>query len=251
MHNRLTKIEWSWVTWNPVTGCNKVSPGCDHCYADRMAKRLQAMGVAKYRNGFEVTLHPDVLEAPLRWKKPQIIFVNSMSDLFHEKVPVDYRKQIFDVMARADWHIFQILTKRSKRLVRLAADLPWPSNIWMGVTCESETYQFRIDDLRKIPAAVRFLSLEPLLGPLPALDLREIHWAIVGGESGPGARPMQKEWVVQIQRQCQEQNVPFFFKQWGGVNKKAAGRTLNGHLYEEMPALPSPTDSFQPSLPLL
>jgi protein gp37 len=243
-----SRIEWTNSTWNPVTGCNKVSPGCDHCYAERMARRLQGMGVSKYRNGFEVTVHPDVLEAPLKWKKPQIIFVNSMSDLFHEKVSVDYRKQIFDVMVRANWHIFQILTKRSKRLVRLAADLPWPSNVWMGVTCEAQPYQFRIDDLRKVPAAVRFLSLEPLLGPLPALDLREIHWAIVGGESGPGARPMSKEWVEQIQIQCREQQVPFFFKQWGGANKKAAGRTLNGQLYEEMPSLPSPTDSFQPTL---
>lgn len=250
MIRKSAKIEWTWVTWNPVTGCNKVSPGCDHCYAERMAKRLQGMGVAKYANGFEVTLHPDVLEAPLRWKKPQIIFVNSMSDLFHEKVSVEYRRRIFDVMVRADWHIFQILTKRSKRLVRLAADLPWPNNVWMGVTCESQPYQFRIDDLRKIPAAVRFLSLEPLLGPLPRLDLHEIHWAIVGGESGPGARPMPKEWVLQIQRQCREQNVPFFFKQWGGLNKKEAGRTLNGRIYDEMPTLPSPTDSFQPSLPL-
>jgi protein gp37 len=243
-----TKIEWTFATWNPVTGCNKVSPGCDHCYADRMAKRLQAMGVEKYRNGFDVTMHPDVLEAPLRWRKPQIIFVNSMSDLFHEKVTAEFRRAIFDVMVRADWHIFQILTKRSKRLVRAAADLPWPSNVWMGVTCESQPYQFRIDDLRKVPAAVRFLSLEPLLGPLTGLDLHEIHWAIVGGESGPGARPMKKEWVVDIQRQCRVQKVPFFFKQWGGSNKKAAGRSLNGRIFDEMPVMPSPTDSFQPTL---
>lgn len=244
------RIEWTHATWNPVTGCTKVSPGCDHCYADRMAKRLQAMGVHKYRNGFEVTLHPDVLEAPLRWTKPQIIFVNSMSDLFHEKVPFDYVAQIFDVMRRADQHIFQLLTKRSKRLVRYASKLDWPENLWMGVTVENSTYQFRIDDLRKIPAPTRFLSLEPLLGPLSNLDLHDIHWAIVGGESGPGARPMKREWVVDIRRQCKQQDVKFFFKQWGGVNKKALGRLLNGRTYDEMPELPSPLERIQPSLGL-
>lgn len=245
-----SRIEWTHATWNPVTGCSKVSPGCDHCYADRMAKRLQAMGVHKYRNGFEVTLHPDVLEAPLRWQKPQIIFVNSMSDLFHEKVPFEYVQQIFDVMRRADHHIFQVLTKRSKRLVRYAPKLDWPENLWMGVTVENSVYQFRIDDLRKVPAAVRFLSLEPLLGPLADLDLRDIHWAIVGGESGPGARPMKREWAEEIRRQCKQQDVRFFFKQWGGMNKKAAGRELNGRTYDDMPPLPSALEQLQPSLGL-
>lgn len=244
------KIEWTHATWNPVTGCSKVSPGCDHCYADRMAKRLQAMGVHKYRNGFEVTLHPDVLDAPLRWQKPQIIFVNSMSDLFHEKVPFEYVQQIFDVMRRADRHIFQVLTKRSKRLVRYAPKLDWPENLWMGVTVENAVYQFRIDDLRKVPATVRFLSLEPLLGPLADLDLRDIHWAIVGGESGPGARPMKREWAEEIRRQCKQQDVRFFFKQWGGTNKKEAGRLLNGRTYDDMPPLPSALERLQPSLGL-
>lgn len=245
-----TRIQWTWSTWNPVTGCSKVSPGCDHCYADRMAKRLQGMGVAKYKNGFEVTLHPDVLEAPLRWSKPQIIFVNSMSDLFHEKVPFTFVEQIFDVMRRADQHVFQLLTKRSKRLVRYAPKLDWPENLWMGVTVESATYKFRIDDLRKVPSPVRFLSLEPLLGPLPDLDLHDIHWAIVGGESGPGARPIKKEWVEEIRKQCRQQKTAFFFKQWGGVNKKEAGRILNGRTYDEMPVLPSPMERLQPSLGL-
>ncbi|MEW6052028.1 MAG: phage Gp37/Gp68 family protein [Candidatus Zixiibacteriota bacterium] len=231
-------IEWTFRTWNPVTGCNPVSPGCEHCYAERMAKRLQAMGVHKYRNGFKVTLHPSELEAPLRWKKPQVIFVNSMSDLFHEKVPFEYVLEIFDVMNRAPWHVFQILTKRSKQLSRVQSKLPWAPNIWMGVTVESAVYQYRIKDLRKTGAAIKFLSLEPLLGPLPELDMSGIDWAIVGGESGPGARPMKKEWVLQIQEQCREQGVHFFFKQWGGVNKKAAGRLLNGREYSEMPALP-------------
>ncbi len=245
-----SRIEWTHSTWNPVTGCSRVSPGCDHCYAERMAKRLQGMGVAKYKNGFEVTLHPDVLEAPLRWTKPQIIFVNSMSDLFHEKVPFSFVEQIFDVMRRADQHIFQLLTKRSKRLVRYAPKLDWPENLWMGVTVESATYQYRIDDLRKVPSTIRFLSLEPLLGPLPDLDLHDIHWAIVGGESGPGARPIKKEWVEEIRKQCRQQKTAFFFKQWGGVNKKEAGRILNGRTYDEMPALPSPMERLQPSLGL-
>ncbi len=235
---QLTHIEWTWRTWNPVTGCNPVSPGCEHCYAERMARRLQAMGVPKYRNGFTVTLHPSELEAPLRWKKPQIIFVNSMSDLFHDQVPLEYVQQIFEVMNRAHWHVFQILTKRSKQLARVQSKLPWGPNIWMGVTVESALYRYRINDLRKTGAAIKFLSLEPLLGPLPELDMTKIDWAIVGGESGPGARPIQREWVVQIRNQCREQNVHFFFKQWGGLNKKAAGRLLDGRLYSEMPPLP-------------
>lgn len=235
-----SRIEWTQSTWNPVTGCTKVSPGCDHCYADRMAQRLQAMGVHKYRNGFNVTLHPSELEAPLRWRKPQIIFVNSMSDLFHPSVPFSYVEQIFDVMRRADHHIFQILTKRSKQLVRAADKIDWPPNVWMGVTVESQTYTFRISDLRKTKAAVKFLSLEPLLGPLVDLDLHNIDWAIVGGESGPGARPVKREWVESIRKQCKAADVHFFFKQWGGVNKKAAGRILNRTTYDAMPPLPDP-----------
>lgn len=232
---RETKIEWTHSTWNPVTGCTKVSNGCTHCYAERMAKRLQGMGVAKYANGFEVTIHPEVLEEPLSWKKPQVVFVNSMSDMFHKDIPFDYVKQIFDVMRRADQHIFQILTKRSKRLARLAAELDWPSNVWMGVTVESEHYTYRINDLRKVPAPVRFLSMEPLLSRVSDMDLAGIDWVIVGGESGPGARPMQREWVLDIQEQCARQGVVFNFKQWGGVNKKAAGRTLQGRIWNEVP----------------
>lgn len=232
-------IEWTNSTWNPITGCNAVSPGCDHCYAERMAKRLQAMGVAKYRNGFKVTVHPKVLEDPLNWKRPQIIFVNSMSDLFHEDIPFEFVQKLFDVMRRADWHLFQILTKRSKRMVRLAKELQWPPNVWMGVTVESNRYRFRINDLRKVPASVRFLSLEPLLGPLGTLDLSDIQWAIVGGESGPGARPMKADWARNIRSQCQQQGTDFFFKQWGGVNKKKTGRILDGKTWDEIPPMPN------------
>ena len=234
-----SRIEWTWRTWNPVTGCDAISPGCEHCYAERMAKRLKAMGVAKYRRGFKVTMHKKVLRDPLKWKKPQVIFVNSMSDLFHNDVPDEFIMELFDVMREADWHLFQILTKRPKRLVRLAKKLPWPDNIWMGVTVESKDYRWRINDLRKVPAQVRFLSLEPLIGPLGELDLLDIDWAIVGGESGPGARPMSKNWVHEIQHQCKAQGTHFFFKQWGGVNKKRTGRMLNGRTYDAMPPLPS------------
>ncbi len=232
-----SRIEWTSSTWNPVTGCDKVSPGCDHCYADRMAKRLQAMGVKKYRNGFDVTLHPDVLEQPTTWKRPRVIFVNSMSDLFHERVPLDYVQQIFDVIDRCPQHIFQVLTKRSKRLLRAADKLDWPINLWMGVTVEGPIYKFRIDDLRKTPAALKWLSLEPLLEPLGPLDLTEIAWAVVGGESGPGARPMKEKWVYEILHQCRAQDTAFFFKQWGGVNKKRRGRLLRGKQYDEMPEI--------------
>jgi protein gp37 len=242
--SRYSHIEWTFRTWNPITGCDAVSPGCEHCYAERMAKRLQAMGVDKYRRGFKVTCHPDVLEAPLGWKKRQVIFVNSMSDMFHERIPIEFVQQIFEVMKRADWHVFQILTKRSKRLARLHEKLDWPPNVWMGVTVENAHYRFRINDLRKVPAAVRFISFEPLLGPVGPLDLTDIHWAIVGGESGPGARPMRKEWALDILHQCREQDTHFFFKQWGGVNKKRAGRRLNGRYYEDMPPLPEPQTSF-------
>lgn len=232
---RSSRIEWTESTWNPVTGCSKVSDGCKHCYAERMAKRLQAMGQPNYREGFRVSLHPHALELPLSWTKPQVIFVNSMSDLFHEKVPLDFITQVFDVMRRADWHQFQVLTKRSGRLVELAPALNWPANVWMGVSVENEKCKTRVDDLRAVPAAVRFLSLEPLLGPLGPLNLDGIHWVIAGGESGPGARPMEEEWVLDIKRQCVKAGAPFFFKQWGGVQKKKNGRLLEGMTWDEMP----------------
>jgi protein gp37 len=232
-----SSIEWTESTWNPVTGCSKISTGCKHCYAERMTKRLVAMEQPNYRNGFEVTLHPHALEMPLRWKKPQVIFVNSMSDLFHEKVPLEFIQQVFAVMQRAHWHTFQVLTKRAERLNELAALLPWPDNVWMGVSVETEMYKTRIDDLRYVPASVRFLSLEPLLGDLGALNLAGIDWVIVGGESGPGARPMEEDWVLGIKQQCDEQHVPFFFKQWGGVRKKSNGRTLLGQTWDAMPEL--------------
>jgi len=233
-----SSIEWTHSTWNPVTGCSKVSVGCDHCYAARMARRLQAMGVPKYRNGFEVTLHPEVLGEPLRRKKPQIIFVNSMSDLFHEKIPLNYVRRVFDVMRACPQHVFQVLTKRSKRLVRLQDKLDWPENVWMGVSVENEHYRYRINDLRKTKANVRFLSLEPLLGPVPDMNLTGINWAIVGGESGPGARPMLEEWVLDIQKQCRRHKTAFFFKQWGGINRKKTGRLLKGRSWDQMPDVP-------------
>jgi protein gp37 len=230
-----SSIEWTESTWNPVTGCSKVSPGCKNCYAERMSKRLKAMGSFRYRNGFKVTLQEDIVELPLEWKQPRVIFVNSMSDLFHEDVPSDFLVKVFDTMKRAHWHTFQMLTKRSDRLVRMAPYLPWPENVWMGVSVESQKYTDRIRDLIKVPAAVRFLSIEPLLGPISKLPLRGIDWVIVGGESGPKARPMNREWVVQIKRRCREAEVPFFFKQWGGVRKKEAGRELFGKTYDAMP----------------
>jgi protein gp37 len=235
-----SNIEWTESTWNPVTGCTKVSPGCKHCYAERLANRLKLMGQANYANGFDLTLQRHAVGLPLKWKKPQRIFVNSMSDLFHDDVPEEFVMQVFDVMRRAHWHQFQILTKRSERLRTLSARLSWAGNIWMGVSVESQNYTFRIDDLRQTGAAIKFLSLEPLLGPLHALDLRGIDWAIVGGESGPGARSMSADWARDILNQCRKANVPFFFKQWGGVNKKANGRRLDGAFYDEMP---SPTRS--------
>ena len=231
-------IEWTESTWNPVTGCTKVSPGCKHCYAERMAERLAAMGQRNYRNGFELTLQPQMLELPLRWRKPQRIFVNSMSDLFHEGVPTDYILAVFDVMSRARWHQFQVLTKRAERLAELSAHLDWSANVWMGVSVENADYTFRIDRLRESGAFIKFLSIEPLLGPIGGLNLRKIDWVIVGGESGPGARPMLREWVVDIRRQCRNAGVPFFFKQWGGVNKKRAGRELDGRTYDEFPRRP-------------
>lgn len=230
-----SKIEWTESTWNPLTGCNKISPGCKHCYAERMAKRLQAMGQPNYVNGFKLTMHPQALEKPLEWKTPQVIFVNSMSDLFHKEVPLDFIQQVFDVMKRADWHQFQVLTKRSERLLELSPKLDWADNIWMGVSVENADYSFRIDHLRKTGAKIKFLSVEPLLGPVPKMNLKGINWVIVGGESGPGARPLEREWVVDIKNQCIKARVPFFFKQWGGVQKKKAGRLLDGRTWDQMP----------------
>jgi len=234
-------IEWTESTWNPLTGCTKISPGCKHCYAERMAKRLQAMGQPNYRNGFRLTLHDQALEIPLHWKQPQMIFVNSMSDLFHEDVPLEFIQKVFDTMIKASWHTFQVLTKRSDRLLELDKELIWPKNVWMGVSVENTDYIFRIDHLRQAHALTKFLSLEPLLGPLTNLNLNGIHWVIVGGESGPGARPIRQSWVVSIRDQCQDARVPFFFKQWGGTNKKKSGRELEGRTWDELPTVVMPT----------
>lgn len=228
-------IEWTGSTWNPVTGCTKISPGCKNCYAERMAKRLQAMGQANYVKGFDLAMHPKSLELPLSWKKPQTIFVNSMSDLFLEDIPTEFIQQVFYVMRHAHWHTFQVLTKRSARLAELSNELPWAPNIWMGVSVENHDCTFRIDHLRGCDACVKFLSMEPLLGPTPDLHLQGIDWVIVGGESGPGARPMQEAWVVEIKEQCLRADVPFFFKQWGGVRKKKTGRELEGKTWNQMP----------------
>ncbi|MBI4639444.1 MAG: phage Gp37/Gp68 family protein [Candidatus Tectomicrobia bacterium] len=231
-----SSIEWTESTWNPLTGCTKISPGCKHCYAERMALRLQAMRHPSYTNGFRLTMHEHMLNIPLSWKKPQMVFVNSMSDLFHKDVPSMFILKVFDVMRLASWHTFQVLTKCSEQLLQLDSEIDWPSNVWIGVSVESERYTFRIDDLRQTHACVKFLSLEPLLGPLPGLDLQGIHWVIVGGESGPGARPMREEWVTDIRDQCLASEVPFFFKQWGGVMKKRTGRLLGGRTWDELPA---------------
>ena len=228
-------IEWTESTWNPVTGCTKVSPGCRNCYAERMAQRLQAMGQPNYATGFKLAIHEHALALPVSWKTPQVIFVNSMSDLFHRGVPTEFILRAFNVMSCANWHQFQILTKRSGRLLQLDPQLDWPEHVWMGVSVENADYATRIDDLRQTRAAVKFLSLEPLLGPLPALDLDGIDWVIVGGESGPGARRMDEQWVLDIRDQCRTTNVPFFFKQWGGTNKKRTGRLLQGQTWDEMP----------------
>jgi protein gp37 len=232
-----SSIEWTESTWNPLTGCTKISPGCKHCYAERMARRLQAMGQPNYANGFRPTLHEHMLGQPLDWKKPQMVFVNSMSDLFHEDVPSEFIQQVLDVMRRASWHTFQVLTKRSGHLLELDPAIEWPSNVWMGVSVENREYSYRIEHLRQTNARVKFLSLEPLLGPLPRLDLSGIDWVIVGGESGPGARPMAEEWVLAIRDHCVAAGVPFFFKQWGGVRRKLAGRILEGHTWDQRPSL--------------
>jgi protein gp37 len=230
-------IEWTDATWNPVTGCDKISPGCKHCYAERLAHRLQAMGNKNYRHGFAVTLQPHMLSHPLSWKAPKRIFVNSMSDLFHDKVPVEFIQRVFRVMNQADWHQYQVLTKRAERLEELSGQLAWSPHIWMGVSVESAKYLYRIEHLCRTRAYVKFLSVEPLLGPLGKLQLRGIDWVIVGGESGPGARPMHSEWVKDIRDQCLKANVAFFFKQWGGVQKSKTGRLLEGRTWDEMPAL--------------
>lgn len=228
-------IEWTNATWNPVTGCSKTSPGCKNCYAERMAKRLKRMGQRNYRNGFEVTMQPEMLDRPLTWVSPKLIFVNSMSDLFHKDIPLSYIKRVFRVMNRAPQHTFQVLTKRSERLAEVSSELRWSKSIWMGVSVENANYRHRIDDLRKTDAAIKFLSVEPLLGPIPNLDLKGIDWVIVGGESGPGARPMKKEWVTEIRDQCIDAGVSFFFKQWGGVRKYQTGRELDGRYWNEYP----------------
>jgi len=239
-----SSIEWTEATWNPTTGCDRVSPGCDNCYALTLAKRLQAMGSTKYQRdgdprtsgpGFGLTLHPDTLDLPRRWAKPRAVFVNSMSDLFHPEVPEVFIEQVFEVMADTPRHTYQILTKRSRRLSALAPSLAWPPNVWLGVSIETCRYLYRADHLRSVPASVRFLSLEPLLGPLPGLNLAGIGWVIVGGESGPQARPIAESWVTEIRDRCEESGVPFFFKQWGGRTPKAGGRLLAGRIHDEMP----------------
>lgn len=228
-------IEWTESTWNPITGCTKISPGCKNCYAERMAKRLHAMGQPNYRNGFDVTIHPHALELPLSWKKPQTIFVNSMSDLFHEDVPEDFILNVFEIMNKANWHRYQVLTKRSERMLAMNKIIPHSKHIWLGVTVENEDYKNRIDDLRRMNCDVKFISFEPLLCKLGELNLKGIDWAIVGGESGPGARPIKEEWILEIKEQCDEQGVPFFFKQWGGVKKKKNGRELLNQTWDAMP----------------
>ena len=233
-------IEWTEATWNPVTGCSKVSAGCKNCYAERMAKRLYAMGSKRYAEGFAVKLQHDLIEAPKSWKAPKVIFVNSMSDLFHEEVPLDFIQRVFATMRACPQHTFQILTKRSARLLKLSPKLDWAPNIWMGVSVEDSRVVHRVRDLQRVPAAVRFLSLEPLIGPVGELPLAGIDWAIVGGESGPKSREMKIEWVRDIFRQCRKENTAFFFKQWGGVRKDLTGRRLAGKTYDEMPTPKDP-----------
>lgn len=232
-----SSIEWTEMTWNPTTGCTKISAGCKHCYAETMTKRLVAMGVPKYAAGFKVATHEEELTRPYAWKAPRTVFVNSMSDLFHPDVPLPFIQRVFEVMNDCSRHTFQVLTKRGNRLAQDSHALQWSANVWMGVSVENQKVADRIDCLRHTPAQVRFLSLEPLLGPLPNLNLEGIHWVIVGGESGPGARPMKEAWVLDIQQQCAQAGVAFFFKQWGGPNKKATGRLLQGQLYDEMPTV--------------
>lgn len=245
-----SSIEWTEATWNPVTGCSKVSAGCKNCYAERMAFRLQVMGNARYRNGFKVKLHPDLLDLPSRWREPRMIFVNSMSDLFHEQVPLQFIQRVFATMKACTQHTFQILTKRCTRLRELSRQLDWASNIWMGVTVENARVLHRVTDLKTVLAAVRFLSCEPLIGPLDGLSLEGIDWVIIGGESGPGARPLKIEWIQSVLHLCRKTSVPFFFKQWGGVRKDLTGRALNGRTYDEMPCLPTALSRREPFHPV-
>lgn len=230
-----SSIEWTETTWNPVTGCTKISQGCKNCYAERLANRLRSMGVASYKNGFQLTMHDRLLDAPYKWKKPRTVFVNSMSDLFHENVPDEFIGRVFEVMRKCRRHQFQVLTKRSKRLERMSPEIEWTDNVWMGVSVENSECAYRITHLQNTGAKVKFLSLEPLLGSLPNLKLKGIDWVIVGGESGPGARVMDPRWVTQIRDRCMKRQVPFFFKQWGGVRKHSTGRTLDGRTWDEMP----------------
>jgi protein gp37 len=232
-----SSIEWTESTWNPVTGCNKISPGCKFCYAERMAKRLKAMGSENYKDGFKLSIHESALYLPLTWKKPQTIFVNSMSDLFHKDIPVNFLMRTIEVMNKANWHNFQVLTKRSDILLKLNPIINWSENIWMGVSVENQNYTYRIDHLRRTNAYIKFLSIELLIGPIDNLDLTNIDWVIVGGESGPGARPMEESWVLKIRDICKKSKVPFFFKQWGGVQKKKNGRLLKGKTWDQMPKL--------------
>ena len=232
-----SSIEWTEMTWNPTTGCTKISTGCKFCYAEVMSKRLQAMGIEKYKDNFKLATHEDSLQIPYTWKGSKVVFVNSMSDLFHKNVPLTFIQKVFRVMNENPQHVFQVLTKRAERLLELHSELNWTPNIWMGVSVETKRTKSRIDYLRQTNARVKFLSLEPLLEPLGVLNLENIDWVIVGGESGHKARPMDEIWVLEIQEQCQEQEVAFFFKQWGGKNKKANGRTLNGKIYDEMPEI--------------
>jgi len=238
-----SSIEWTQSTWNPVTGCTKISPGCKNCYAERMARRLQAMGQKNYAHGFKLTAHDSALELPLLWKTPQTIFVNSMSDLFHKSVPVEFILRVFDVMHRAHWHQFQVLTKRAERLESIDSQLQWSENIWMGVSVESQEYISRIDHLRNTGAKTKFISFEPLLGEIDSVSLEGIDWVIVGGESGPGARPISESWVLRLRDLCQERRIPFFFKQWGGVRKRQAGRHLDGRLWNQWPVIPCASSS--------
>ena len=235
-----TKIEWTDATWNPIRGCTKISPGCAHCYAETFAERFRGVPGHPYELGFDLRLVPSKLAEPLKWRSSKMIFVNSMSDLFHDDIPLAYIQRVFKTMRDCSHHTFQVLTKRAERLAELAPQLPWPKNVWMGVSVEDARVLSRVQDLQRVPAAVRFLSLEPLIGPLDALPLEGIHWAIVGGESGPNARPMREEWVTLIFRQCRAARVPFFFKQWGGVRKDLTGRELNGRTYNEMPGALQP-----------
>ena len=235
-----SKIEWTNSTWNPVTGCTKISSGCKNCYAERMALRLQAAHNPSYNNGFKLTLHERSLFLPLKWRKPQTIFVNSMSDLFHEDVPDEFIINVFNIMNQASWHRFQILTKRSERLLELSPRLNWAANIWMGVSVEDSEHTYRINQLRQTEAIIKFISFEPLLGLIPDLDLNDTDWVIAGGESGPFARPMESQWAISIRNQCQNFAVPFFFKQWGGVQKKKTGRELEGRTWDEMPTIDPP-----------